>query len=292
MYKLLSNKYIDKGISSFKSQMCIFICLFFISQTAIASFHKHLWPKWSVHNPLSQTVISHQEWEQFLNKRLITNEEGINLIDYPHLTKTDLNQIEQYINRLSHIQISDYNRQEQLAFWINLYNATIVRTIADYYPIDSVREVNISPGLFSVGPWEAHLINITGTQLTPNDIQNRIIRPIWNDPRTHYVLNDGTIGAPNLNKKPLEGKTIENQLNEAAAEYINSLRGLQLIEGQLIVSKIYNWYLEDFGGNETDVIRHLLHFAKPPLAKELVAENNIDSYIYNWHLNSTVDTDS
>ena len=274
------------------SRICLIICLLFFNQVAMASFHKHLWPKWGAHNPISQAVISHKEWEDFLNKRLITNEEGINLVDYPHLTKTDLNQIDQYITRLSHLNISDYNRNEQLAYWINLYNAIIVRTIADYYPVDTVQEVNISPGLFSVGPWEAHLINIGGTQLTLNDIQNRIIRPIWNDPRIHYVLNDGSIGAPNLSKKPLEGRTIDNQLTEAASEYINSLRGLQLIEDKIILSKIYHWYRDDFGGTETDIIHHLLHFAKPSLAKGLLTANNINSYIYNWHLNSTVDTDS
>lgn len=278
-------------ILSRRSPLYLFIGLLLLSQAALASFHMSPWPKWSRHNPLSTAVISHQEWDDFLNRRMVTNDEGINLIDYPHLTKTDINQIEAYINRLSQIRIKNYNRQEQLAFWINLYNALIVHTIADYYPIETIQEVNISPGLFSAGPWSVHLVTIDDTPLTLDDIQNRIIRPIWNDPRTHYVLNDGTIGDPNLNKKPFIGITIETQLNEAAFAYINSLRGVQVIEGKLILSKIYDMYIDDFGGTEMDVIKHLLHFAKKPLATKLKQVNHIDSYIYNWHLNSTIDTD-
>lgn len=265
-------------------------CLLLISNTALASFHKNIWPKWQAHNPLSQAVISHQEWQNFLTKCVYTNDEGINLVDYPHLTKADLAVLKQYINHMSKINISNYNRNEQLAFWLNLYNALIVQIVADYYPVDTVQEVNISPGLFSVGPWGANLVTIGNTQLTLDDIQNRIIRAIWNDPRTLYAINDGCIGAPNLSKQAYQGTTINAQLNQAAREYINSMRGLQIIEGKLILSKMYEWYLDDFGGNESDLVHHLTHFANKPLHQDLKQIASIHSYTYNWHLNSTIAT--
>lgn len=264
------------------------ICLFLFTSAAMASFHKNLWPKWDAHNPLSQAVISHKEWQEFLERCVITNAEGINLVDYPHLSETDLDTLKHYITRMSQINIKNYNRNEQLAFWINLYNALTVQIVADYYPVDTVEEVNISPGLFSAGPWGAHLVTMLGTQLSLDDIQNRIIRPIWNDPRTLYAVNDATIGAPNLSKHAFEGATIDSQLNMAATEYINSLRGLQVIEGKLILSKLYDWYIDDFGGSEPDLITHLLHYAKEPLRNGLQHVNSVNSYIYNWHLNSTI----
>ena len=187
---------------------------------------------------------------------------------------------------MSEIDIDNFNRQEQLAYWINLYNALTVQTISDYYPVANIQEIRISPGLFSIGPWGANLITITGTPVSLDDIDNRIIRPIWNDQRTHYTLNNGTIGAPNLSKKAYQGNTLDAQLNEAAFTYINSLRGVQVIEGKLIISKIYDWYEEDFGGTKQDVIKHLLLFSREPLFSQLKHINSIDSYIYNWHINS------
>lgn len=274
-----------KAFLKFLISVLFGLCL---TNLALASFHKNSWPKWQVYNPLSQDSIAHQEWQDFLTHCVITNREGINLVDYPHLTKNDLNTLKQYISRMSKIHIVNYNRNEQLAFWLNLYNALVVKTIFDFYPIASVQDINISPGLFSVGPWGANLITIEGTELSLDDIQNRIIRPIWNDPRTHYALNDGAIGGANLSKKAFQGATVNEQLNTLASSYVNSLRGVQIIDGKLIVSKIYDWYMDDFGGDEMTLINHISRYAKPPLKKDLQHINTINSYVYNWHLNSTI----
>lgn len=273
----------------FASRIVIFILLFSITQMCSASIHKNIWPKWCVHNPLSQASISHQEWQEFLTRHVITNDEGINLVDYPHLTEADLNALNRYITRMSKIDIDHYNRHEQLAFWLNLYNALTVQLLADYYPVDSIRDISISPGLFSLGPWGAHLITMQNTQLSLDDIKNHIIRPVWNDPRTHYALNNATIGAANLSKQAFQGVTINDQLNEAARGYINSLRGLQIIDGKLILSKIYSWYSNDFGGTDVALIQHVLLYANEPLKAQLKQINTVNSYIYNWHLNNTID---
>lgn len=241
---------------------------------------------------MAKEAISHQEWQEFLTKRVITNDEGINLVDYPQLTKADKDTLDHYISRMSHININTYNRNEQLAYWLNLYNALIVKIVASYYPIDTVQDLSISPGLFSVGPWGANVVTIAGTQLSLDDIQNRIIRAIWNDPRTHYATNDGAIGSANLSKVAYQGETIDQQLNQAASTYINSLRGIQVIEGKLIVSKMYAWYIDDFGGNESSLIQHLLIYANEPLRNQLKQINLINSFIYNWHLNTTVASSS
>lgn len=251
-----------------------------------SSIYKNLWPKWEVYNPLSKEVISHQPWQEFLNRRVITNEEHINLVDYTHINQQDLTLLKNYLKDMSQININDYNRKEQLAYWINVYNALTVQTVAKYYPVTTIQEINISPGLFSIGPWGTNLITIKENALTLDDINNRIIRPIWNDPRTHYALNNASIGAPNLNRKIYQGAILEEQLNNAAKTYVNSLRGVSVIEGRLIISKLYDWYEEDFGGTKQDVIIHLLQFAQEPLKSQLKHTNSIDSYIYNWHLNS------
>ncbi|WP_298627477.1 DUF547 domain-containing protein [uncultured Legionella sp.] len=278
MFKIIPNK--------LHLYSLFFLLFLLLGQNAHASFHKSLWPQWEVNNPLSKEIISHQAWQNFLDKHIITNEEQINLIDYKNLSPQDINLLKEYIKTMSQIDINNYPRREQLAYWINLYNALTVQTVANYYPISNIQEINISPGLFSVGPWGANLITVKNTALTLDDINNRIIRPIWNDQRTHYALNNATIGAPNLSKKAYLGTRLEEQLNEAAITYVNSLRGVQVIEGRLVISKLYDWYEEDYGGTKQDVINHLVQFAHEPLLSQLKHINTIDSYVYNWHLNS------
>jgi hypothetical protein len=268
-----------------RNQFFVLLLLLFTGLTH-ASFYKSLWPQWEVNNPLSKEIISHQLWQDFVNRRIITSPENINLVDYAHFSQTDLNLLKDYLRDMAQINIDNYNRAEQLAYWINVYNALTVQTIANYYPISTIQEVNISPGLFSVGPWGANLITIKKTTLSLDDINNRIIRPIWNDARTHYALNNASIGAPNLSKTAYHGYNLEEQLNKAALTYVNSLRGVSVIEGRLIISKLYDWYEEDFGGTKQDVITHLLQFAKEPLQSQLKHTNTVDSYVYNWHLNS------
>lgn len=269
-----------------KLQFLFFTLIFLVSIVSHATIVKTLAPKWQVHDPLSQKVIDHRDWQAFLNQHVKTNDEGINLIDYPHLSQQDHALLNRYINEMAHIPIHFYNRREQLAYWINLYNALTVQMVADYYPIASIQEINISPGMFSIGPWRAKVVMVNETRLSLDDIMNQIIRPIWNDPRVHYALNNASIGAANISKIAYQGGHLEEQLNTAAKEYINSLRALQVIDDKIVLSKIYKWYKDDFGETEEDVILHLLQFANSELQSKLQGVNKISSYMYNWHLNN------
>lgn len=267
-------------------QALVTIFLLCILIHASATTVKKLWPKWEAHNPLSEKTIAHKEWQTFLDKRIITNDEGINLVDYPNLNEEDKRLIESYLRRLSKIDIDDYNRNEQLAYWLNLYNALTVKIIADYYPLNSIRDIKASPGIFNMGPWSISLITIDQSDLSLEDIHNRIIRPIWNDPRTHYAINNASIGAANLGKQAFSGTRLNEQLNQAATTYINSLRGAQVIDEQLIASKIYDWFIEDFGGDTESILNHMQQYAFEPLKTKLTQIKCIEGYTYNWHLNA------
>ncbi|WP_367607458.1 DUF547 domain-containing protein [Legionella sp. W05-934-2] len=258
------------------------------SQHSLAMYQKELWPIWEANNPLSKQTIDHTLWRDFLKHHVVVNHEDIHLVNYPAITKADIAKLQQYIHFLEQIDIDNYNRDEQLAYWLNLYNALTISIVYRYYPVSSIQDINISPGLFSVGPWGARLVRVKNIPLSLEDIHNRIIRPIWNDARTHYAINNGSIGSANLPLVPFDGENIETQLNDAATAYINCKRGAQVIGGHLILSKMYKWFARDFGINDGDLIQHLALFAKEPLKKQLRHIKTIDGYIYNWHLNTTV----
>ena len=187
--------------------------------------------------------------------------------------------------RSAAVPISRYSRDEQLAYWINLYNALTVQAVLDDYPVESIRKISISPGLFSIGPWDRKLIRIEGEDLTLNDIEHRILRPIWQDPRIHYAVNCASISCPNLMPTAFTGANADELMTAGAREYINSPRGVTVRNGRLYVSSIYDWFDDDFGGTDARVIAHLREYASPALDAKLARISRISGDDYDWDLN-------
>jgi len=93
------------------------------------------------------------------------------------------------VTTLTALPISCYNRREQLALWVNLYKTLTVKVVFEHYPVTSIRDISISPGLLQIGPWDKKLIVAEGQGISLSDIDHRILHPVWQDPRLHYALN-------------------------------------------------------------------------------------------------------
>lgn len=246
---------------------------------------KSLWERWTQSDAKSKLKIDHRPWQNFLKEYVKTNTQGINLISYKDVTQESRNQLSDYISELQQIPINQYKRADQLAFWINLYNAETVKIVLDRYPVTSIRRINTS-GLFSSGPWGAKSIFVMGVPLSLNDIEHRILRPIWNDPRIHYALSCGSIGCPNLQKTAFTAQNAPELMTQGAQQFINSPRALQINNHELYVSKLYEWYKEDFGGNAQGIIQHLSQYANPKLKQQLQSFNRINGTFFDWDLNA------
>ncbi|MEJ2698638.1 MAG: DUF547 domain-containing protein [Desulfuromonadales bacterium] len=245
-----------------------------------------LWPRWEAHDPASTVKVDHSAWGTFLGKYLITSRpSGINCLRYGAVTPADLRVLAEYLDSLQEVEVSDLNRAEQKAFWINLYNALTVKVVLDHYPVVSIRDIDISPGWFSNGPWDAKLLTIEGQTVSLNDIEHRILRPIWHDNRVHYAVNCASLGCPNLQPEPFTAENCERLLERGARGYVNHPRGARIEGGRLTVSSIYDWFQVDFGGSEQNVIEHLRRFAESPLQEKLKGVGGIDGYSYDWSLN-------
>jgi len=246
-----------------------------------------LWPKWEVNNAESAETINHQILSKFLADYLVTNHpSGVNRLQYRKVVKLDKERLDQYINDLQSLKISTFNRKEQKAYWINFYNALTVKTILDHYPIKSIRDIDISSGWFSDGPWDAKLVEVEGSKLSLNDMEHRILRPIWKDNRIHYAVNCASIGCPNLRPEVFTGGNSEQLLNQAAIDYINHQRGVSFVDkDEIKVSSIYNWYGVDFGASEQGLIKHLLKFSNQKLKNQLTDFEGDIEYDYDWNLN-------
>lgn len=207
------------------------------------------------------------------------------MVRYAEVTPADREALQAYIQSLQGTTVSALIRDRQMAYWINFYNALTVEVILEHYPVASIRGINISPGFFTRGPWDAPLVEVEGESLTLNDMEHRILRPIWQDPRIHYAVNCASLGCPNLQPRAFTADNLEPMLNKAAREFINHPRGVQFDGKRLRLSSIFNWFSEDFGQNNQEILEHIAGYAEPPLAETLRTYTGRISYDYDWDLN-------
>lgn len=258
------------------------------AQTVRAAPSAELWERWTAHDPASQIQLDHGAWTRFLTRYVSARPDGINVVDYGGVSRADKSALADYIDALAAVRVSDLNRKEQFAYWVNLYNALTVIVILDAYPVESIRDIDISPGLFSNGPWGKKLVTIEGEKVSLDDIEHKILRPIWQDPRIHYAVNCASIGCPNLQLQAFTADNTEAFLEAGAVDYINHPRGAEVVRGKLVVSSIYDWFEDDFGGNDAGVIAHLRQYAKPDLKQALQGVSRVSDDRYEWDLNSSV----
>ncbi len=244
-----------------------------------------LWEKWQANDASSTIKVDHKAWAAFLKTYVRTDKAGVNRVAYGKVSKADKEALHGYLEALRGVTVADLNRNEQLAYWINLYNALTVRLVIQFYPVKSIQDINLSSGLFGGGPWNEKLIRINGEMISLNDIEHRILRPIWKDPRIHYAVNCASVGCPNLAAVPYTGDDIDAMLRRAAQEFVNSPRGLRYTDDGLVVSKIYAWFSEDFGGSDSLVLDHLATHASSNTEVKIMQSLEIDAYEYDWSLN-------
>jgi len=259
--------------------------LLILGTTVFAAPKAELWPRWQANDPQSTLRIDHSAWGGFLDKYLVTGTDGAaSLLRYAVVTPADKITLADYLATLSAAPMTKLNRAEQKAAWINLYNALTVQTILEHYPLRSIREIN--SGWFSRGPWDLKLLRIEGVELSLNDIEHRILRPIWQDNRVHYAVNCASLGCPNLQPQPFTAENSERLLDAAARDFINSPRGAEIRGEKLLLSSIYDWFQADFGNSTAGVIAHLQHYAAPGLKEKLQSFADRIDFTYNWDLNN------
>lgn len=240
---------------------------------------------WNASDESSAETVDHGPWQEVLDVYLKEHPSGINRFDYAGLKANadHRRKLSSYLLDLSLLDPRTLARNEQKAFWINLYNALTVSVVVGRYPVKSIRD--IKSGLLTPGPWELELITIQGRKLTLDRIEHGILRPIWKDPRIHYAVNCASTGCPNLSPEAYRSDNLERLLEKGARDFVNHPRGVQGVDGGLRVSSIYQWFKVDFGGTDEDVLAHLREYATPANAELL--QSHVDFVDdYDWTLNA------
>jgi hypothetical protein len=266
------------------------VALTLASPLAHAAPGADLWPRWQAHDENATATIDHGRLNAFLQKYVVVHENAPNGVRYAAVSAADHESLDAYLEAMQAIDIAAYNRDEQRAYWVNLYNAETLDLVIERYPLDSIRE--IGSGLFSSGPWKMKLLEVDGEKLSLNDIEHRILRPIWRDGLTHYGVNCASISCPGLRATAYTGANLYSALRTNARDYVNSAQGVRIENGEVTVSRIYDWYAADFGRSERAVVSHLRRYADPALSARLDMLNAIDDYAYDWALNDEKNLDA
>jgi len=245
---------------------------------------------WFTHDPDSTAKVDHSAWDRFLKKYVVDRRRKVNLVKYTEVTADDKPELDAYIDYLQSIPITKYNRDEQIAYWMNLYNSTTVKLVLEHWPVESILDIRISPGRGNYGPWGRKLLNVEGKALALEDIEHHILRKVFDDadPKVHYGLNCASIGCPSLIAQAITGDNWHEVLAANAEDYVNSVQGVDFQRpGVMEVSKIYHsWFQGDFGGTEQTVIEHLLRYADGTKAEQIRDAKGVASDFYDWRINA------
>lgn len=227
------------------------------------------------------TNIDHSAWNLFLTRYIVKDSTGLNRFRYAEVSDASLQALEAYLDLLQDLNPQDYSRSAQKAYWINLYNAFTVYVILEEYPVQSILEL----GENASGPWDEKIITVAGQSLSLNDVEHNILRKDWSDPRIHFGVNCASVGCPNLLGKAYTADNVETLLSQAAQEFLNHPRGMRFDKGTLILSSIFDWFKQDFGASQAEVLRTLSQYVDGKEKEALLAYTGKISHQYDWALN-------
>ena len=225
-------------------------------------------------------------WEAALSSHLSAPDPtGLRRFDYERfVADTDAVAIlDTYIAELASSGPPDGD-DEATAYWANLYNAVTIDVVVDNYPVESIRDIR--SGVFRPGPWKRGLVTVDGETLSLDDIEHGILRVHYPDPLIHYMVNCASVGCPNLQPRLWRAETLDADRQSAAREFVNSPRGIRRDKDRLVVSSIYKWYDEDFGGNRSSVIEHIRTYADDERLALIGDADRYDDHAYDWSLNA------
>lgn len=240
---------------------------------------------WNVSNESNETSIDHGKWQEILDEFVQEHESGVNRFDYAELKEDgDANQsLIDYLLQLSEVDPRTYSKSEQLAYWINHYNALAVYLVTSQFPVESIQEIRLEGP--DTSPLDMKLAYLQDQPLSLNNIRNEILRPIWKDNRVNFALNSASLGCPSLSKQAFSSDNVDEMLNAGMHAFLNHPRGVSIKEGKLTISSIFEWYMDDFGHDGDEVLAFLMRHVRPDLSEQLGELRKYET-AYNWKVNS------
>lgn len=234
-----------------------------------------------------QKSFDHGEFDALLRAHVVKG-----MVDYDAFAASA--EFNHYLASLAAADPFAMSRAEQLAFWINAYNAYTIRLINSHEERASIRNINKSFGFVKAyGPWNEKLAVVGGTAYTLDDIEQELIRKRFSEPRIHFALVCAAIGCPPLRSEAFTGARLDAQLDEQARNFLlrtPTRNRVDVATRTLYVSPIlveFRDYIKDFGGSKESVGRYIAAFYPPGPERDMLSSGDFRTVTtkYDWGLN-------
>ena len=236
-------------------------------------------------SPLSAQTFDHAAFDALLRNHVVRG-----MVDYDAFKSAP--SFKAYLTALSKRDPASLPRDEQLAFWINAYNAYTIRLIVAHGETQSIRNINKTLGLKLKGPWSESMANVGGKSYTLDDIEHKIIRPTYKEPRIHFALVCAAMGCPPLRSEAYTGARLNTQLEEQGAQFLLSSptkNRVDVGEKKFFHSMIFGYYKADFGGSLQSAGKYAAHWFAVGSPERMLLESGTFTAVeteYDWSLNS------
>ena len=216
---------------------------------------------------VTSKTLSHNAWNELLQKYVASNGD----VDYKGFKK-DIRALNDYVKFLAtQIPSENWTLNEQLAYFINVYNANTIKLIADNYPTKSIKDIK--------NPWLKNRIKIGDKDFSLADIENGVLRKM-NEPRIHFAINCASFSCPKLLNTAYTSQNVQELMERATREFINNTSKNKLTKDEVKISEIFKWYKSDFTEN-VSVVDYINQYSEI----KIFPNAKIDYINYNWSLN-------
>jgi hypothetical protein len=186
------------------------------------------------------------------------------------------------------------NEKDRLAFWINAYKGYTLKIICDHYPVKCINDLHSGGAalgaVFKTTIWDKEIVVINHNATSLNNIEHKIIRPVFKDFRIHFAVVCAAKSCPALRSEAYEGPKLDQQLDDQAMLFLsdNSKNRFDVATQKASISKIFDWYQKDFGKAKSELLLAISKYLPDQIRKSIQsAPDNweIDYTNYDWSLN-------
>jgi hypothetical protein len=246
-----------------------FILLFIIPFLSGCAIHTH-----GEGNPPSYAA-----WTVLVEKHV--DKQG--MVDYKEFIK-DTQDLRNFLNLLSaNPPGPKWTKEDQIAYWLNAYNAFTIKLIVDHYPVKSIKDLGPKHQIIFINtPWDKKFFKIGSKTMTLNDIEHRILRQEFKEPRIHFALNCASMSCPKLRREAYEGKQLDEQLTDQAKDFLRDKKRNEVDAKTPKLSAIFDFYGKDMRKWSGKTLVGFINQYSPVQIDE---DADIEFLNYDWSLN-------
>ena len=239
--------------------------------------------------PMAAQALDHSyaQWDALLKKHVVVLDGGkASRLRYAAMAqdRAALKRVLEALSGATQAEFSAWSEAQQVAFLVNAYNAFMVEKVLTRYPgLASVWDF----GKLFGNPFKDEFFMLLGRKASLDWIEHEALRKRYREPRIHYAVNCASVGCPMLREEAYVAARLDAQLEEQAARFLSDRTRNRLSGGSLEVSRIFDWYGEDFEPRRTYFARHAARLAddEPGRALIMAGKAPLRFLEYDWALN-------